>query len=64
MGIDYNRESGTISANTSNITAHNTFTTVDSAGNKIQVPATSVDPNVRDALTKDYSQLMKAMKIV
>lgn len=62
MGIDYDRQSGTIRANTAGLnTTSGTLTTVDSAGNRVQIPETSVDPEVRAALTKDYSALMKKM---
>jgi len=39
------------------------LTTVDAAGNRVQVPASSVPPEVVNAITKDYSQLMKKMKL-
>jgi hypothetical protein len=58
MGISYDRENATITANTSNM-----LTTVDAAGNRVQVPASSVPPEVVNAITKDYSQLMKKMKL-
>jgi hypothetical protein len=53
MGIDYNRESGTLSATTAGL---------PNAGLPMNVSA-DVDPGVRDALTRDYSALMKAMKL-
>jgi hypothetical protein len=58
MGITYDRENSTITANTSNM-----LTTTDAAGNKIQIPASAVPTEVVTAITKDYSQLMKAMKL-
>jgi len=63
MGITYDGE--TLKATTNNLAAkQQMFTTTDSAGNKVQIPADRVDPTVADAITRDYSQLMKAMKIV
>lgn len=56
MGISYDRENETITANTTNM-----LTAMDSAGNKVQVPASAVAPEVVTAITKDYSQLMKKM---
>lgn len=63
MGINYNREEGTIRANTSNLRPQ-TVTMKDSAGNTVEVPASAVKPEVVDAINRDYSQLMKAMKLV
>jgi hypothetical protein len=53
MGLNYNRESGTLSATTAGL---------PNAGLPTSVSA-DVEPAVRDALTRDYSQLMKAMKL-
>lgn len=63
MGIEYNRESGTIKATTDGLLTTGGLTTFDSAGNKVQVSDSSVDPDVRAALTRDYSAVMKAMKM-
>lgn len=61
MGIDYDRQSGTITATTSNMPK--TVATMDSAGNRIEIPADRVDPTVMQAITKDYSEIMKKMKL-
>lgn len=61
MGISYDGD--TLMATTSNVSPK-TLTALDSAGNKIEVPTNQVDSTVVDAITRDYSQLMKAMKIV
>jgi hypothetical protein len=53
MGLDYSRESGTLSATTVGL---------PNAGLPTSVSA-DVDPGVREALTRDYSALMKAMKL-
>ena len=61
MGISYDGE--TIRATTEGLSSPQVLTAMDSAGNKVQVSASDVNPNVVSALTRDYSQLMKAMKI-
>ncbi len=61
IGISYDGE--TIRATTEGLSAPHTLTGMDAAGNKVQVPASDVNPEVVSAITKDYSQLMKAMKI-
>ena len=61
MGISYDGE--TIRATTEGLSSPHTLTGMDAAGNKVQVPASDVNPEVVSALTRDYSQLMKAMKI-
>lgn len=61
MGIDYDRSSGTITANTSNMPR--TVSAMDSAGNRVEIPADKVDPTVIQAINKDYSELMKKMKL-
>lgn len=61
MGIDYDRQSGTITATTSNMPK--TVATMDAAGNRIEIPADKVDPTVMQAITKDYSEIMKKMKL-
>jgi hypothetical protein len=51
MGLEYDRDGGTLSAST----------------NHMAVPPTAappdVDPSIVNAITKDYSALMKAMKL-
>lgn len=61
MGIDYDRENGVISANTTNMPR--TVTTIDAAGNPVPIAADNVPKEVLNALNRDYSQLMKAMKL-
>lgn len=63
MGIDYDREGGTIRASTNNLPSK-TVMTMDSQGNKVEISADRVDPEVLKAVNKDYSQFMKAMKLV
>jgi hypothetical protein len=53
IGLDYDRTSGTLSAFADGMHTHDVAA---------QVPA-NVDPEVSKALTRDYSQLMKAMKL-
>lgn len=62
MGIDYNRDEGTIRATTHNI-ASTTVVAKDAAGNSVQIPASEVPSEVIDAINKDYSSLMKKMKL-
>jgi hypothetical protein len=62
MGIDYDRQGGTLTARGAQSSTQ-VFNTTDQAGNVRQIPASQVAPEVVDALTKDYSQLMKAMKL-
>lgn len=62
MGIEYDRNEGTIRANTSGIRP-NTITAKDAAGNVVELPANAVKSEVVDAINRDYSQLMKAMKL-
>jgi len=62
MGIDYDRDGGTIRASTNNLNPR-TVTTIDSAGNKFEIPAERVDPTIVNAINKDYSALMKKMKL-
>lgn len=64
MGIDYDRDSGTVRATTEGLSSAGTLTALDAAGNRVQVPESSVAPEVRAALTRDYSAVLKAMKIV
>ena len=64
MGIDYDRDLGTIRATTEGLASTGTLTALDAAGNRVQVPESSVAPEVRAALTRDYSAVLKAMKIV
>lgn len=61
MGIDYDRTGGTLTARGAQ--SPQVFNVADQAGNVRQIPASQVAPEVVDALTKDYSQLMKAMKL-
>jgi hypothetical protein len=61
MGIDYDRERGVISANTTHMPT--TVTTIDAAGNEIAISADRVPKEVLDAVTRDYSDLMKALKL-
>jgi molybdenum cofactor biosynthesis enzyme MoaA len=61
MGINYDRPSGTITATTNGIPR--TVSTVDSAGNRIEISADKVDPTVMQAITKDYSEIMKKLKL-
>lgn len=73
MGIDYDRDSGTLRAGASAMSnsAFSSFgtdtptmlTTKDEAGNTRHIPANQVDPTVVNALTKDYSELMKRLKL-
>lgn len=65
MGIDYDRNAGTIRMTgvNSTPTSNGVLTVKDEVGNVRQIPASSVNPEVVDALTKDYSALMKKMKI-
>jgi hypothetical protein len=63
MGIDYDRDNGTIRASTNNLPPK-MVNVMDSSGNKVEIPADRVDPEVLSAITRDYSHLMKAMKIV
>lgn len=60
MGIDYDRGNATIRATG---VVPSVVTAKDSAGNSIQVPADSVAPEVISAINKDYSALMKKMKL-
>lgn len=62
MGIDYDRTGGTLTARGVQPSTQ-VFNVADQAGNIRQIPASQVAPEVVDALTKDYSQLMKAMKL-
>jgi hypothetical protein len=62
MGIDYNREAGEIRATTTGMSPR-TVMAKDSAGNTVEVSAEVVPQEVRNALNKDYSALMKAMKL-
>lgn len=62
MGIDYDRNQGTIRATTRNMVSP-TVAAKDAAGNTIEIPASEVPTEVISALNKDYSQLMKAMKL-
>lgn len=62
MGIDYDRNEGTIRATTSGLSPR-TVSAKDSAGNTIEVPASAVPSEVMGAINKDYSALMKAMKL-
>lgn len=62
IGMDYNREEGTLTATTAGLRG-NTVTAKDAAGNTIELPANAVPTEVVDAINRDYSQLMKAMKI-
>jgi hypothetical protein len=67
LGIDYDRENGVISAGTSGMSkttaTPNYLQVTDDAGNTRNIPASAVDPSVVNAITKDYSALMKAMKL-
>ena len=63
IGMDYNREEGTLTATTFTGLRGNTITAKDSAGNPVELPANAVSTEVVDAINRDYSQLMKAMKI-
>jgi hypothetical protein len=51
MGLEYDRDGGTLSASTNRM------------GTRAMAVPADVDPAVSNALTRDYSQLMKAMKI-
>lgn len=62
MGIDYDRNEGTIRATTRNMVP-STVTAKDVAGNTIEIPASDVPKEVINAINKDYSNLMKAMKL-
>lgn len=62
IGMDYNRAEGTLTATTAGLRG-NTITAKDSAGNPVELPATAVPTEVVDAINRDYSQLMKAMKL-
>jgi hypothetical protein len=62
MGIEYDRDGGTIRATTSGLRS-NTVTTKDAAGNPVEIPTSAVKAEVVDAINRDYSQLMKAMKL-
>jgi hypothetical protein len=67
LGLEYDRENGVLSATTSGMsrtpaaTGHLTIT--DDAGNPRHIPVDRIDPEVVTAVTKNYSELMKAMKI-
>ncbi len=64
MGLDYDRDNGVLSAGMGGSRpTPQTFTVTDPAGNPRQIPADAVAPEVVTALTKDYSQIMKAMKL-
>lgn len=58
MGISYDGD--TLRASTKGLQPE-TLTTMDSAGNKVQIPVSQADPEVVKAITKDYSALMKKM---
>jgi len=62
IGMEYDREEGTITATTAGLRG-NTIMAKDSAGNTVELPANAVKPEVVDAINKDYSALMKAMKL-
>lgn len=65
IGMDYNREEGTLTATTAGLSGlrGNTITAKDSAGNPVELPANAVPTEVVDAINRDYSQLMKKMKL-
>lgn len=62
IGMEYDREEGTLTATTAGLRG-NTITAKDSAGNPVELPANAVPTEVVDAINRDYSKLMKAMKL-
>jgi hypothetical protein len=70
LGIDYDRENGVITAG---VTSKPSMVDspdmpgmvmgLDSAGNKIPIPKNKVSSEVLDAINRDYSQLVKQMKL-
>lgn len=62
IGMEYDREEGTLTATTAGLRG-NTVTAKDSAGNPVEIPASAVPTEVVDAINRDYSKLMKAMKL-
>lgn len=60
MGIDYDRGNATIRATG---VAPSVVVAKDAAGNSVQIPADSVPSEVISAINKDYSALMKKMKL-
>jgi hypothetical protein len=58
MGIDYDSDEGTIRATTAR-----TIAAKDLAGNTIEVSEHTVPSDVMGAINRDYSQLMKKMKL-
>lgn len=68
MGLDYDRENGTLRAGVpvhefSSEAGPGMVMGVDSQGNKIPIPANKVAPEALEAITKDYSEIMKRMKL-
>lgn len=62
MGMEYDRGAGELRATTAGL-ASRTITAKDSAGNPVELPSDAVPKEVVNAITKDYSALMKAMKL-
>lgn len=65
MGLNYDRDTGTLRATGVNRSAStpNMLTAKDEAGNTRHIPVDQVDPGVVQALTKDYSAMMKKLKL-
>lgn len=62
MGMEYDRGAGELRATTAGLSPR-TVTAKDSAGNTVELPADAVPKEVVSAINKDYSALMKAMKL-
>jgi hypothetical protein len=70
LGIDYDRDNGVITAGVTSKTSMvdapdmpGMVMGLDSAGNKIPIPKNKVATEVLDAINRDYSALVKQMKL-